>query len=235
MYKYYDKDLNVQEVELQFSKKFNLFYRPNTSDFDMIKEGTGDYPTLTFENKVVMDCGANIGSFTARAVQGGAREVIAYEPEEFNFSVLLKNLDQVDSNKIVLAHQVALIATNEPGISFYMGKSKKSACSGSTNPSTRKLKIDVVAFNFYTELDKIKPNLVKMDIEGGEYGILMDYTFPDYVKEIAVELHGFRKEQNEMMWVLAEQLKKQFPVIHFEKVCEVFQKPCLILGHFSRN
>jgi FkbM family methyltransferase len=232
VFKYFDKDLNIIETELGYYKRFDLSFRPNTSDKTMIKEGYGDYPTIDFTDKVVFDCGANIGSFSARAMRHGAKSIIAYEPEEFNFAVLEENIGK---NPIVNLIRAALINSDEPTISFYLGKSKNSACSGTTNPSKRKIELVVPAINFYSEVEKYKPSVIKLDIEGGEYKILMDYVFPDYVKEVAVELHGMSKEHNKLMYVLDELLQKQFPKIHFHKICEIFKKPMLILGHYSRD
>lgn len=235
-FKYYDPELEVRETELEFHPKQKLYYRPNTSDKEMIKEGTSDYPTIKFDGKVVMDCGANIGSFTARALREGAARVVAYEPEDFNFAVLNHNINCIELySQYVELKKLALVNSDTEQITFYLNKSKNSACSGTTQPGRKKkLELTVDAINFYNELDRIKPSLVKIDIEGGEYDLLEGFVWPDYVKEVALELHGFTNENNKKMYELDTFMSNQFSEKPFFDVVTVFKQPRLILAHYKR-
>src|SRR3990167_7124298 len=51
----------------------------------------GIYRT-NYSDAVVLDVGAHKGYFTVNALLNGALRVYAYEPEEFNFKFLIKNV-----------------------------------------------------------------------------------------------------------------------------------------------
>ena len=90
--KHYSKDSEgntiIAEVELLQSKVGNLYYRPKTSDKTMLKESFSDYPTINCKDRVVMDCGSNIGGFILKACQDGAKSITSYEPEPLNLEFM---------------------------------------------------------------------------------------------------------------------------------------------------
>ena len=96
----------IKEVELAFSKKYQMWIRPDSSDKMMLKESAGDYPKIVCTDKVVLDLGANIGGFTKLALEQGCKKVIAYEPDEFNFDMLDLNIndDRAELIKAAVVH-----------------------------------------------------------------------------------------------------------------------------------
>lgn len=229
--KYIGKDFEEKEVELRKNRE-GLFFRPGTSDAKMLSQSKNDYPTVDPTGKVVMDCGANVGGFCARAVRAGAQRIVAYEPDHLNLEILKLNVQGFDNVELI---EKALIDNDDDEITFYIRDSQNSACSGSTTKLIGSNKKVVKAINFWKELDRVRPSLIKMDIESGEYAILLDRKLPDYVKEITIEIHAMNKTTIPLKDELFRQLKEQFPVVHHEEIVYVFYKPRLLLAHLSRE
>lgn len=227
----------VKEVPLSISKKHQLYYRKDTSDLNMLKESWKDYINVDCKDRVVMDCGSNIGGFISKACIDGALSVHAYEPENFNFDVLSKNVSILKEkfNTQIEIINSALVGSDVSNIAFNISGAKTSACSGSIIKTRRSIPLTVKAVNFWSELDRIRPSIVKMDIEGGEYDILTQ-DFPDYVKEVALELHGWRVESRAQMIAYIETVKSNplYEIINLEFI-NVFNKPSLALLHFKRK
>lgn len=230
---YFDKaaENNIQEVELEYSKKFDMWIRPGHSDIITLKECEKEYPNINFKNRVILDIGAHIGGFTKIALDNGASKVISYEPDCFNFELFNVN---IHSDRCV-SHNAAVIAGNNDCVLLYSNGSKRSSASSSLNKlrgfvSEQK----VEAHNFHKILEKYKPQIIKIDIEGGEYDILLDYDVPNYVEEIVIEMHGFRKSQKPLMKKLRKDFNENWNIINEEKKI-VFGGVSLIIGHYSRN
>lgn len=227
----------VKEIPLSISKKHQLYYRKDTSDLNMLKESWKDYINVDCKDQVVMDCGSNIGGFISKACIDGALAVYAYEPEQFNFDVLSKNVSILKEkfNTQIEIINSALIGSNASYVTFNINGAKTSACSGSVIKTRRSIELNVKAVNFWDELERIRPSIVKMDIEGGEYGVLTK-DFPEYVKEVALELHGWRIESNRQMMDYIESIKSNplYEIVNLEFI-KVFSKPKLALLHFKRK
>lgn len=232
-----DGNVVVKEIPLSISKKHQLYYRKDTSDLNMLKESWKDYINVDCKDQVVMDCGSNIGGFISKACIDGALSVHAYEPENFNFDVLSKNVSILKEkfNTQIEIINSALVGSYASNITFNISGAKTSACSGSIIKTRRSIPLTVKAINFWGELDRIRPSIVKIDIEGGEYDILTQ-DFPDYVKEVALELHGWRVESRAQMMDYIETIKSNplYEIINLEFI-NVFNKPSLALLHFKRK
>lgn len=238
---YYSNDEHgnvvIKECLLSLSKKYELYYRKNTSDLKMLKESWSDYINVNCKDKVVMDCGANVGGFVSKSCVDGAKEVYCFEPEPFNVSVLKENIDilkQKFKTNITLI-DAALIGSNEDNITFNISGAKTSACSGTVIKTRRSIPLSVKAVNFWNELERIKPQIVKIDVEGGEYGFLTK-EFPDYVEEVALELHGWRTESYNQMMSYIESIKNnsKYEIVNLEFI-KVFNKNSLALLHFKKR
>lgn len=236
---FYSKDdsgIVVKECELSFSKKYGLCYREGTSDKKMLGEGSLDYKLLNCKDKIVMDCGANIGGFVRKACNDSAKEVYCYEPEQFNVLVLHENVNLLRNkyNTKINVIEAALISTDDESITFNVNGNKTSACSGSVNKTINSTSITVNAVNFWNELERIKPQIIKMDIEGGEYDILTK-EFPDYVEEVAIELHGWRNESHKAMnaYIESIQSNKNYEIASLKRIT-VFRKERLSILHLKR-
>jgi FkbM family methyltransferase len=110
---------------------------------------------------VVVDVGAFVGTYAIRAARFPVRRVIAYEPTPRSFAVMamtqLGNLEQ---------HQAAVAATAGE-MTFYL--SSGIGVRNSLVPSDRKAPITVPAIAYADAVREA--TIVKIDIEGGEYGL----------------------------------------------------------------
>jgi FkbM family methyltransferase len=214
--------------------KEGLYYRPNTSDTAMLADSKigspkSDYATVDPAGKVVMDLGANIGGFCVRAEQLGAKQVVCYEPLPSNIEVLKLNT----ANTKIKVVEKCVIGSDKPTITFYLNNSKLAHCSASIKKKSKATEYVVPAVNFWDELQEIKPELIKMDIEGAEYEVL-SHDLPNFVKELAIEIHFSSNENRAKSIILIENLKRQFGEPIFEKDEIVFEKPVAVKMHFKR-
>lgn len=232
-----DGNTIVASTTLKHHKAFDIFYRPKTSDSKMIRESAGDYATLNCFGKVVMDCGANIGGFIKKACADGAKKVVSFEPEPFNFEVLEENRRHLQLKYPEVDIEVknsALCNNAETELLFNMNASSNSACSGSLVKTHRSFQVKVNACNFWDQLEQIRPQILKIDIEGAEYS-LIEREFPDFVEEVAFELHGFKLELREKMFAYIKSIEEnpKYQVIS-KQIIMVFNEPKIALLHFRR-
>jgi FkbM family methyltransferase len=188
-------------------EKTGLYYRPDTYDLSVIKEQSS-YARLfeMVKGKVVLDIGGNIGSFAYNALQHGAKEVVSFEPDPDNIEVYHKQ-----HLKGAYLHKFA-VASKDGKATFYVNNEGTNKGLHSLVKIRGREEIEVKTIAFSKVLEKIKPEIIKIDIEGGEYDL--DFTLiPDTVKGIAIELHlqhGLRtKGEHLLKW-----LKKNFTMLN---------------------
>lgn len=194
-------------MELLFNEKHKMYYREGTLDVFVMNEIDSSYKHLDLQpNDIVFDVGGNIGAF-AKWASPQCKQVYSFEPDPDNFEVLTKNIEGLHN---VCPQKLALIETEEKTIDFYQNKGKNKGMHSTVKIRGRDI-VTVQAANFYRELLAGEPTKVKIDIEGGEYGILMDYVFPDFVKALAIELHlGKRQWRQDLTPKLINSLTNQF-------------------------
>jgi len=141
------------------------------------------------DTKVCVDLGANIGVFTAYAVELGAEKVIAVEPEPNNIELLTENLlqNKIGTDKVViedrgvsdLQHGKTAIISNEGG--------------GSTikDPTKNGTEIELVTLDqLWKDHDLEFVDVMKIDVEGSEADIILGASKDtlSYVRYIVIEL-----------------------------------------------
>ncbi|NNK82870.1 MAG: FkbM family methyltransferase [Flavobacteriaceae bacterium] len=195
----------------------------------MIKDCLNNYNhalELIKEDDVVLDLGANIGGFSHLASKK-ARKVYAIEAEPNCYEVLKENCPEVT----ILNSAVVKDDYTDSYVIFEVNKSKNSSCSGHTvidkKPKPSRLNFKVEALKFTNIVESIRPRVLKIDIEGGEYGIL-DEEIPSWIKVITGELHGMNKEDNKKMYQVVNKLKADGWEFLFEEVEKIFGKESLI-------
>ena len=133
-------------------------------------------------NKVIVDIGANIGIFSLYCWQHGAKRVIAYEPEPHNLEIFKRNCDQeIELHETAIAQTPYILLSNDGGGSHAVQK------GGSRCPA-------VTLFNALENLDRV--DVLKMDIEGGEYQALTYAPAEtlDKIQYLTMEYHGTDRE-----------------------------------------
>ncbi len=204
----------------EWNEKVKGYTRPDTLDEYVFKEIKPSYKCLEISpGDVVLDIGANIGAFTKYAYELGA-DVYAYEPEEENYLIMLKNIKVASGEhrpRRVLAQQCAVVGDDSKSISLYVN-SKKNKGLHMTRPVRGREGVTVRAENFDEIIEARQPNKIKIDVEGGEYSF-MPTVFPDCVEKLAMELHfQYNKEWRGMAVKIHEDMLSQgFSVIREPK------------------
>lgn len=159
--------------------------RKDSEDAVMLKQVYKDYPRVQLKGKRVLDLGAHIGGFTNRAIDEGASSVVAVEPWSENYDLLQENVGHLPG--VTLLKKAV---TNHPTLTMTIGKpGSTGGVSGyiKRRPRPDALVEVVDGVSFQTLLDTFKPEVVKMDIEGGEYEALPANL--EGVQQICGELH----------------------------------------------
>ena len=170
-------------------------FREGTLDEYIWKTVPREYETLPIEGKTVIDLGAHIGCFSRRAIDVGASQVFAVEPDPENFALLQLNVPEARSM------QAAVVGASAPDhVTLYTSTTVNTGNHTIVTPHKSRHQvrgqIEVPAVRFADVLawaDGAETSL-KIDIEGGEYGFLDDLLdLPPNVTAVAIEIHLARK------------------------------------------
>ncbi len=128
--------------------------------------------------KVCVDIGANIGAFTIFATSLDPDvHVYAYEPEHDNHELLIKNVRENRVNgQVTVIKQAVSNFKGFMGITNSQGNSQLVKDKGLEQIQVITL-ADVFTHNKIEEID-----VLKIDIEGAEYPLLIDAKFDDLMK-----------------------------------------------------
>ncbi|QXJ34875.1 FkbM family methyltransferase [Saccharolobus shibatae] len=159
------------EIELPDSYSYVYYATFIVGEWDFLK---------VKKNDIVLDAGAFIGDFTVKVAKK-AKEVVAVEPLPWAFKLLKKNVELNNLKNVVLVNK-ALYSVD--------GMKVKIKDSGVSSSITEEGETEVETIT----IDSLgKFNVVKMDIEGTEGELIKESVrWLDYVRMIAVELHGER-------------------------------------------
>ena len=183
-----------KDFELKYDPEYKLHLRVGSTDSACIKEVYRDYKNMQLRDKVVMDLGGCSGAFCKFATDAKAKHIHTYEPEPKNLPLLYKNTAELEA---VTVYEKAVINGDAKTIDLYRGGRRgHSMESASTLEIRGREKITVEACDFKTELERIKPDAVKMDVEGAEY-TLLEIQMPECVTEMIVEYHFKRRALKE--------------------------------------
>jgi FkbM family methyltransferase len=149
-------------------------------------------PNQFFEigrNDIVLDLGANVGTFTLyaalKAVEG---LVVAVEPNPSLFEMLKQNVAVNGINNVMLLN--ALVGDKDGQSKFYMLDSGGSVREGY---STKGKEVELTSYRISSIMDKYgiqSVDFVKMDIEGAEFDIFRgDVASLKRVKKLSMEVH----------------------------------------------
>ena len=205
-----------EECDIKWNSRKGMWYRPDTFDLSSIKECIDNYTCIPVEGKTVLDLGANIGGFAKMCIDGGAKKIIALEPCPHNFQLLEINAPGVE------CINAAVCEEDEKEVVFHYAKSKRNSVSSSTkkrrNASDTTISVPGLSFNGL--LEKYRPEILKIDIEGKEYDILDSIArIPDYVEIVGIEFHNTRSPFD------------QYPELFFpESVWRKQEHPILMYG-----
>ena len=161
-------------VKVRFNGKLLEFYLERHSDFSSFYQVFVErsYPNLIKKIKQgdnVVDAGANIGIFTviASTLVGTDGRVIAIEPDPENICTLKRN---VELNKLTNVEVLTKALYKESGkrIKFNQNGTMSKIISGEMKTDSANIDVETITFDDIISKRKIKPNILKMDIEGAE-------------------------------------------------------------------
>lgn len=167
-----------------------MLHTTNEYDDYIIKEVRGyqkllDAFDISLRGKRVLDLGAHKGFFSRDALDAGAKEVVAIEPYSRNYAVLEKNAPEA---KLLRG---ACIGWDAFRLELNRSSRMKSDAAFSVvrkKTKARKYVDTVKAWNFYDIAKRFKIQIVKMDFQGGEWGVFLK-PIPKSVKVFFGEIH----------------------------------------------
>lgn len=141
------------------------------------------------KNLTIIDIGGHAGYFSLK-IADKAKKIYTYEPNPKKYNILKRNIMINNLEKKITAKEQA-VGKNKTKKILYL--SEKGDAENSTTIKTKnKILVDTTTIPEIFERNKIKKcDILKMDIEGGEYEIL--YNLPnEYFKrinKIIIETH----------------------------------------------
>ena len=165
---------------VQWQTPLGLFWSPEKTSAlfvvaEQIARTYGDGLYRVHAGDVVLDCGANIGTFTREALLAGASRVVAIEPVPSNVECLRRNFQvEIAAGRVIVVakgvwhergHFKMNLYENSALDSFVM--STRSEEPDTVAPRSLELPVDSIdAIVRELQLDRV--DFIKMDIEGAE-------------------------------------------------------------------
>ena len=139
---------------------------------------------FSFDGKVVLDIGANIGLFAARAFKDGAKKVICVEPNPALIPIIKKNAPKATIYQAAIGeYGMTSVLTIKSGINAVSTTTLKLVARNGKTLSY----IDVDTIQLDTLISRYKPDIIKFDAEGSEWKALREKP---KCKILCVEWHS---------------------------------------------
>jgi len=181
-----------EDITLFEHKDVKAYVRAGTSDSFVVKEVFGgEYNKLNIkEGDVIADIGLNIGMFTCWAMLKGASKVWSYEPDYENFQLATRNVELNGFTDKCKLHNDAVIGNDDEARKFSVNL-KKNKGAHSLVAKRGRVTSTVTCKNFNRIIEELQPNVIKMDIEGGELEVLRNLKpgVLSGVREFIMEFH----------------------------------------------
>lgn len=147
----------------------------------------------------VMDCGAYIGTFTAAALEQGAKQVICYECAPKNIPLLEENMTRYGSRVRIMRYA---IVGNHGWTKVKLNLSGFSGANSVVPSKNRPKSVEVPAVSFRFQLRHHNPDVLKIDVEGAEYEMLNSLKLGDLrgVRAIFIEFHPHEQREEWVQW-----------------------------------
>ena len=160
-------------------------------------EYLSDFELVNFRDKLVVDAGAHVGLFSLVA-SNFAKEVVSIEPHPVNFNLLRINTIINNAENIVSLNKA--LWYEEASLNLYEGTHTASHSVIQQTTSTKKYPVNSVTLEEI--IDKFgKVELLKMDIEGGEFEIFrrINEDILGNIKCICAEIHLDKGDVNQIV------------------------------------
>lgn len=181
-------------------------------------------------NKIIIDCGANIGlSVLFFAINYPSHEIIAFEPDTYLFKLLSINIKNYNLKNVRLIQKAVWNCEGE--LEFYTD----GGMGGRINQiyqNKRSEKVKTIRLKDWlnTEID-----FLKIDIEGAEHQVIIDckdklnkinnlfFEYHNYINA-KQDLHCLLEiiQHNNFQYYLKESAIRKRPFIDEDLICEIF-------------
>lgn len=222
-------EMKDDEKTVEITVKDQTFsIRPATTDENVVTE---IFTRNVYERKNInfmvgryekwLDLGANIGLFSLLALSRGATVVGAYEPEQENYELLLKNLDGKAP-----AFCQAVSATGEED-KLYLCRKPENKWRHCLRKTRGRKTVPIKSVPFRDALatvfgERRDLNCIKMDIEGAEIPLLEAMTVEDLTRFSITKMvfeYSFDVDRSiPRFMAIIHKLRRYFDVVHFDKV-----------------
>ena|SRR2546426_4827648 len=164
--------------------RLKYYIRPFTIDWFISNEifKQNIYKVHPIKGDKVLDVGAEIGLFSLLCASKEST-VYAFEPLTENYNLLLKNINLNKFNNYISPFNFGLAKTNSTK-PFYITRNSGNSSLIPYNTYNRKIYLP-----FKTIKEFLPCDILKMDIEGAEYEILLNTDLSQIKKELALEFH----------------------------------------------
>ena len=146
-----------------------------------------DFKSVSLPNNpTIIDLGGHIGTFSVLSANQFKNKckIYTYEPEKENFKILIQNL-KINNVTSVIARNLAI--SNFEGRGFLKTENMNTDAYYLDILEKKEFNCNVSTLPYEFKKNKIKKiDLMKMDIEGGEYAILSD---PESMRQILSKVH----------------------------------------------
>ena len=230
MYKYlnnYKDCIKSKHSSYHFRNGYNISYNEQASAAHIFSEiFIGNCYPLGNNNKsknVIVDVGANIGLFTFYAhMKFPKSKIISIEANPNNFKILEKN---INDNKLRGCVKIFnnVISSSRGKQPFYL--STNPGWSSSYNKHGAKngemIYLEPLSLSKLFQLNNInRVDVLKIDIEGAEYDILLNDDFLDNypIKELFAEVDKNPRDKKYTFSQLTNLLEKYFESIHIANI-----------------
>jgi FkbM family methyltransferase len=190
--------------------------------------GSGKYRVQTGD--VVLDCGANIGTFTRLALSAGAEIIVAIEPSPLNVVCLRKNFEtEIQTGKVIVVDKALWHEQGHLDLALYRSSALDSLVMKTRREagrSRRSVRVSLVTIDqLVSDLDLPKVDYIKMDIEGAERNALRgaELTLKKYKPRMSIATDNLPDD----IRVIPEVVRKAVPSYR------VKSGPCRMIGGFT--
>lgn len=182
------------------------------------------YFSTASNNPVIVDCGANIGMATLYLKWRFPNATIhSFEPDPSAFGMLERNTKTNNLQNVFLYNNAAMAEEGE--LDFYTAASHKASLMMSTVASRMdEQKITVKGIDFADFLNKTRPTLLKIDIEGAEKKVfpkLKETGAFNHLQQIIMEYHHMidrsGSDFSKMLQILEESGFEYNLITHFNE------------------
>ena len=183
-----------------FEGQNGISYRVPVEMYHLFKEIILDdcylrgLPEFESENITILDIGANIGLFSLFMISRfPAANIYAYEPMPPNFEYLTENVERNSATGITLENKAVDKVIGKQTLHYHLKRPYPTAASlVLSEGATKSIEVECVTLADIIEnrgLEKL--DLLKLDCEGSEFGIIYDTPafYFDRIMKIALEYH----------------------------------------------